>query len=447
MPSILRRVGEACGGFLGIDSLTERKEELEWARVLIKLNGEDLPSTLEIGVEGEVYALSLWWEISPSLRKKQGDDRDGYGWQKGEVRGDGDTRAGLRVGEMSGVRPKVQRRTYDVMGEQVGGEGRDEFENWAHLGQVTRHSSRSTGDGPSLFGPGVGPVGLKRDFGPTMQGSSLSKGFELAAIGPVCGPSEGRAFDGLELLSHGPAIMLGGCPGPSQAQLLDTGNAACLGLKLEMEFIKCREKEVSGKKQPVLQCSMAECAIVEEALRYGSNSNLWDLRAVGSSYSSSIPLGRTPERESYDHSGEIRAYIQEGNMMKSVAAGGFTVSGEGCWDLVEVNCAAIEIQNPEWNPVQAGSQDLWGEKEINWEKSSLAKFRKLLGFSTEGLEKEILGFLSKIRKRRERIHSKGMLEKSKFERELKRLECSVKYKGSVKKNSHLKGRGGQLMIV
>ncbi|RVW84973.1 hypothetical protein CK203_037668 [Vitis vinifera] len=56
--------------------------------VLIKSNGEDLPSTLEIGVEGEVYALSLWWEISPSLRKKRGDDRDGYGRQKGEVRGD-----------------------------------------------------------------------------------------------------------------------------------------------------------------------------------------------------------------------------------------------------------------------------------------------------------------------------------------------------------------------
>ena len=107
VPSILRRVGEVCGGFLGIDSLTERKEELEWARVLIKSNGEDLSSTLEIGVEGEIYALSLWWEVSPSLRKKQGDDQDGYGQQKREVRGDGDTRAGLRVGETSGAWPKV----------------------------------------------------------------------------------------------------------------------------------------------------------------------------------------------------------------------------------------------------------------------------------------------------------------------------------------------------
>ena len=160
----------------------------------------------------------------------------------------------------------------------------------------------------------------------------------------MCGSSEGWASDGLELLSHEPDIMLGGCPGPSQAQLLDTGNAACLGLKLEMEFIKCREKEVSGNKQLVLQCPMAECAIVEKTLRYESNSNLWDLKAVGSSYSSSIPFGRTLERESYDHSGEIRAYLQEGNMMKSAAAGGSTVSGEGCWDLVEVNCAAIEFK-------------------------------------------------------------------------------------------------------
>ena len=53
---------------------------------------------------------------------------------------------------------------------------------------------------------------------------------------------------------------------------------------------------------------MAECVIVEEASRYGFDSNLCDLRVAGSSYSSSILFGRTPEREFYDHSGEIRKY-------------------------------------------------------------------------------------------------------------------------------------------
>ncbi|RVW15025.1 Retrovirus-related Pol polyprotein from transposon RE2 [Vitis vinifera] len=224
VPSILRRVREACGGFLGIDSSTERKEDLEWAK-----------------------------EISSSLRKKQGDNRDWSGRQNGEVRGDGDTRAGLRVGQMSDAWPKAQRRD---------------------------------------------------------------------------------------------------SPRPSQAQLY-RGDAACLVFNLEMDFIRCREKEERRKQQPVVQSSMAECAIVEEASRYGFDSNLWDLRVAGSSLSSSIFFCRTPKGEFYDHSGEMRENLQEENMLSLAVARGSTVSGKGCWDLVEVNCAAIEVQNLEWNSVQA----------------------------------------------------------------------------------------------
>ena len=132
--------------------------------------------------------------------------------------------------------------------------------------------------------------------------------------------------------------------------------------------------------------------------------------------------------------------------MELAALGGPSVNREGCWDLIEINSDALEVQNPEWTPVLMESQAQRSEKETKWEDSSLAKFSKLLGFSVEGLEREILDFLSKIRKRRERIHSKGLLEKSKFERELKRLECSVKYKGKDKKNSQLTSRGGQLCL-
>ncbi|RVW80650.1 hypothetical protein CK203_044356 [Vitis vinifera] len=233
------------------------------------------------------------------------------------------------------------------------GEGGGEFENWAHLGRVTWQSFSFAGNGSSSSGSGFGLVGLKRDSGPTTQGPPLSKGAELAATGIE------RTEDDL-------------------------------GLKLEMEFIKCREKEVSGKQLPALQCSMAERVIVDEALRYGSFSNL---------------RGEPPERK------------QDG----ARSYGGATASREGCWDLIEINCDALEVQNPEWTPVLTGSQVLRSEKETNWEESSLAKFSKLLGFSIEGLEREILDFLSKIRKRRERIHNKGLLEKSKFERELKRV--------------------------
>ena len=70
----------------------------------------------------------------------------------------------------------------------------------------------------------------------------------------------------------------------------------------------------------------------------------------------------------------------------------------------------------------------------------MAKFNHFLGFSTESLEKEILSFLVKIRKRREMIHSKGLLEKSEFEKELKRLECSINYEEEFKKKCPLQGK-------
>ncbi|RVX22347.1 hypothetical protein CK203_001076 [Vitis vinifera] len=47
-----------------------------------------------------------------------------------------------------------------------------------------------------------------------------------------------------------------------------------------------------------------------------------------------------------------------------------------------------------------------GMQEDKWEESDLAKFSQFLGFPTEGLEKEILKFLSQIRKRREKIHKR-----------------------------------------
>ena len=87
------------------------------------------------------------------------------------------------------------------------------------------------------------------------------------------------------------------------------------------------------------------------------------------------------------------------------------------------------------------------EGDLDWQESSLARFSQFLGFSTDGLEKDILSFLVKIRKKREKIHNKGLLEKSRFERELKRLECSVNYEGDGRKKCHPQGRGVQTVIV
>ena len=88
-----------------------------------------------------------------------------------------------------------------------------------------------------------------------------------------------------------------------------------------------------------------------------------------------------------------------------------------------------------------------GWEEVDWEDSELARFSKFLGFSTKGLEKDILDFLVKIRKMRERVHSKVLLDKSKFEQELKRLECSINYERVKKLKSGTQERGDQMLEV
>ncbi|KAL6324765.1 hypothetical protein AAG906_018292 [Vitis piasezkii] len=96
---ILKRVGEECGGFLAVDTQTEKLEELQWARLLVKVNGDVFPSAVEIWVDERCYVLTLWWEIRPLLRifpsvqsgKKVAVDV--------EVGGESVTRAGKRVME------------------------------------------------------------------------------------------------------------------------------------------------------------------------------------------------------------------------------------------------------------------------------------------------------------------------------------------------------------
>ena len=437
VPSVLRRVGEECGGFLGVDPLTEKKEDLEWARIQVKRTGGALSCSMEIGVEGEIYTVFLWWEISPAIRK----NRDGQ--QRREVGDDVDPRAGWRVGEKSGAGTKEQRRSEEVTGEQVGGEGGDGFEMWTPNGGVARQRYGPGGDGAGSSGVGLDDVGWRRDRGLDLQGPNPLKGDVWAADGIGCGPAEGGALKGLEFLSHGPAILVGDHLGQRQLKGMGIGTEVDLGLRMEMEFIKCREKETWDKQTPALQWSMADREIMDEACRYGSYTNL----KVGVYSSSSSPIfGRTPLREPCDHTGVLRVSRQSDTLVEGADTGGDRARREGCWDLVAIDCEAIEVQNPDWTPAVSGPQALGSEKEPDWEESSLAKFSKLLGFSIEGLEREILDFLSKIRKRRERIHSKGLLEKTKFERELKRLECSIKYKGKEKKNGLLKSRGGQLLL-
>ena len=71
-----------------------------------------------------------------------------------------------------------------------------------------------------------------------------------------------------------------------------------------------------------------------------------------------------------------------------------------------------ESEDPEEKEDQGGS----------WDDSSLAEFSKTLGFTTDGVEGEILKLLLRLKPRRDQGKKKGISGMTRFEREVKKLE-------------------------
>ena len=188
--------------------------------------------------------------------------------------------------------------------------------------------------------------------------------------------------------------------------------------------------------------SRTDCALIEEASRYECAPIPCGLMAPELSSSPLFFFGRTPLGDFGDIFGEDR--LRETPLCMLLPLGPSEEENE-C-QLREGSSACKESSGKMLRLAQLMPHVGKGWEEESWEESELAKFSKFLGFSTEGLEKEILEFMIKIRKRREKVHSKNMLEKSRFERELKRLECSINYERGKKQKGEMIVGGGQSMV-
>ncbi|RVW36396.1 putative ribonuclease H protein [Vitis vinifera] len=299
VPSVLKRVGDACGGFLDVDPQTESLEELQWARVLVRSDGETFPDTLELGFEETTYSVTLWWERMPSIRTEEGRKQSRWNPSTREVEGDEASRAATRVEQLVGVETEAQSQAW--------------LEFWAYSFWAT-----------SAYGPKSPP----------------------AAEAPK-----------------------GDQSGPRLPNRL--GRGAGYADDLEKEFTRCREEEMGRRQQLDPINPSAERMIEEEAAR-GSITTILG----GEERNSGWKWSRRPNTE--DHSGRR----------------------DGCWDMVEISSDDPTGRNLGWTTDQWASQEGRKEDQLNWEESSLIKFSHFLGFSTEGLEKEILNFLGKIRKKK-----------------------------------------------
>ena len=152
VPSILRRVRDEYGGFVAMDPLTERMENLQWARILVKTKGRELPSSLEIGVKGISYNIPLWWEVLPLIRQNPKGYMGSTDRSRGEVRGNGGARADPQVEEWGNARLEALSRTIDGMEGQVDGTGRVLTMGRIQFGSTIRTSVGGSEVGLSLIG-------------------------------------------------------------------------------------------------------------------------------------------------------------------------------------------------------------------------------------------------------------------------------------------------------
>ena len=103
----------------------------------------------------------------------------------------------------------------------------------------------------------------------------------------------------------------------------------------------------------------------------------------------------------------------------------------------------LAVTDQKTNEIQNESLEHWTYE--SWEKSCLAKFSDFLGFLIKGFEKEITGLLRNLVNAQKLGKGKECQILSKSERELRKLEWTINYKG--KESSREDGRNkGKLFL-
>ena len=102
-----------------MDEDTAKFKELKWVRLLVRSEGLEWPSSLQVAVGSVCYAIQLWWEVKPGLtivvpvtKNEMGNER------KVRDEGEGDSCAGFK---MANVRTHGEPAKVDVLCEN--GEG------------------------------------------------------------------------------------------------------------------------------------------------------------------------------------------------------------------------------------------------------------------------------------------------------------------------------------
>ena len=205
---------------------------------------------------------------------------------------------------------------------------------------------------------------------PSLKGSGRAKAKELVVLGLGCrGPAlplaEERAQRGASYIS-GPRLMGG------------------LNHSISSFWVYESLRRPLAEEQLLEENSKTDCALMEEASRYGNASNPCGTLVCDFSSPPSSIFGRTPLGEYYDCSRVgLEKFQRESPGRMVIGKKSSVMETVSRWELMEVNNGSIEESGEELCLASATPLEVRGWEETSWEESDLPRFNKFLGFSIE----------------------------------------------------------------
>ena len=324
---------------------------------------------------------------------------------RGEVRGDGGARADPRVEECGNARLEALSRTADKMEGQVDGTGRVLTAGRIQFGSTIWSSVGEAEVGLSLIGLTKDTLGLRWAGGPIPQ--TLSEGVTLKGVGVGrvgSSGSKGKKVSKVEIGPRfGPTVSQRKSSGPFLTNLKDFGvqpfGPSVMNSHGPTEFQLTKGPLGKSLAQPGFcgEVNIDRQSPSKRSFEVWVSFKLRGLKGFEDSFSFYLVFIWSDSRGGVFLSfWGVKGGLPDGILINCQDAAGLSANGNDCWELVEFNGPISVARDSEGGSSQYESQEGRGERALNWEDSSLAKFSQFLGFSAEGLEKEILSFLVKI---------------------------------------------------
>ena len=178
---VFKLIGDGCGGLIVVDENTDFMAELQWARLLVKVVGRDLPTSVQLVVGSGCFSVQLWWETLPWFSQVV---------PTGSVYGKSDTEDEEEAGSGSRAvcRGSVLEKEAQLM-VQTGVQGEPPY------GSSSKGATVFSSD-PAVRGPGMEAIDEEDRLGNRGQGAGKvvkGGGFGLGPVVPKVRPVLGEA--------------------------------------------------------------------------------------------------------------------------------------------------------------------------------------------------------------------------------------------------------------